>query len=364
MIKSFKILNSQSHAETILNFSDGVNVIVGLSDSGKTAIIRTLRWLVRNRPSGNALRSYWGGETLAQLETEEGIAVRSKDKMDSYQLTLHGDETKTFQAIGTSVPEEISRFLNIDDVNLQSQLDSHFLLSKTPGEVAQHFNKVARLDKIDKGNSNVNSDISELSLTIGKEATKDKPATGLIKQIQDAEKQLKVFDYLDKFEIEVEVLEGMDSKLNRLQKSYDDLILKIDNLREIRESIKQEELILEDEELINTTLENIYRRDAFEENIIDIQGLLSELSTIQSTIRTNKDILEDEELVNNLLNLHDRKEKQETTFYNLSKVLQRLNNIKVLLDKENKNLTVLQVRFKEEFPNICPLCGQEVKIWQ
>ena len=38
MIKSLKIHNVQSYEDTALVFSDGINVIIGASDQGKSAI--------------------------------------------------------------------------------------------------------------------------------------------------------------------------------------------------------------------------------------------------------------------------------------------------------------------------------------
>ena len=67
MIQSLHIKNLQSHKDSHLDFCEGVNVIVGPSDSGKSAILRALRWIVKNRPQGDVLRSHWGGETEASI---------------------------------------------------------------------------------------------------------------------------------------------------------------------------------------------------------------------------------------------------------------------------------------------------------
>ena len=151
MIKSIHIQNIQSHEDSYLDFSSGVNIIIGSSDSGKTAIIRALRKLVWNKPSGSAIQSSWGGSSIIRLETEDGSVVWSKDKTDTYILQLTGKKDLVFKAFGTSVPEEINSVLNFNEINLQNQLDTPFLLSETPGAVATHFNKIARLDKIDIG---------------------------------------------------------------------------------------------------------------------------------------------------------------------------------------------------------------------
>ena len=82
MIQSVHIQNFQSHKNSTLEFSPGVNIIVGTSDSGKTAIIRALRWVVWNRPSGDSLRSTWGGKTSVEICLDKGSVERSKDRSD------------------------------------------------------------------------------------------------------------------------------------------------------------------------------------------------------------------------------------------------------------------------------------------
>jgi len=71
MIKQLTIKNFQSHKKTKLEFSDGVNIIIGQSDSGKTAIIRALNWVVNNKPSGDSFRSHWGGDTNVEITMED-----------------------------------------------------------------------------------------------------------------------------------------------------------------------------------------------------------------------------------------------------------------------------------------------------
>jgi len=46
MINSLTIQNFQSHKNTTLEFDNGINIIIGQSDSGKTAIIRALNWVI------------------------------------------------------------------------------------------------------------------------------------------------------------------------------------------------------------------------------------------------------------------------------------------------------------------------------
>lgn len=52
-IKKVIIENFQSHKYTELDFDEHLNVIVGPSDQGKSAIIRGIKWALFNEPSGN-----------------------------------------------------------------------------------------------------------------------------------------------------------------------------------------------------------------------------------------------------------------------------------------------------------------------
>ena len=164
MIKAINLENFQSHKNSVLEFHNGMNVIVGSSDSGKTAIIRALKWISQNRPGGDDFRSTWGGDTNVVVQTTENTIIRSKSKnANTYELDDH-----LFSAFGTDVPEEINSALNLNEINLQQQMDDPFLLSEhwTSGKVALHFNKVARLHKIDKGTSYVQKEINSINSTI------------------------------------------------------------------------------------------------------------------------------------------------------------------------------------------------------
>ena len=82
MLKSLKIRNFESHRNTQLNFHPGVNVIVGESDQGKTAILRALEWVLFNRPLGEDIKSNWLEDinTYVQVEFDDGILKRKRTK--------------------------------------------------------------------------------------------------------------------------------------------------------------------------------------------------------------------------------------------------------------------------------------------
>ncbi len=351
MIKSVSIQNFQSHARTELNFHEGVNVIVGTTDGGKTAIIRALRWLIWNRPSGDALRSRWGGATNVQLETEEGVITRSKDKIDKYTLRLKGQEDIEFKAIGTSVPAEIQGVLNISEINLQNQHDATFLLSDTPGAVATHFNKVARLDRIDSATSAINgwirglkSDVSHLETDIATEKAK-----------------LPQFENLEKFEIEIEALEQMESRLTSMRGKRDTLKKDITRYTDLEEEIEMLTPLLELEELVTSTLDNIAQQDQLQTQADELQAIIDDLEELEGKETTANELLPLEPLVLSLLDKYKQLRELKKTKSQLQYLLNQVNLVDDDIVTTGNNVTKLETKFHKEMPDICPLCDTILK---
>ena len=351
MIKSLKIQNFQSHEKTELNFSDGVNVIIGPSDSGKSAIIRALRWLVWNRPSGNSFRSYWDGQTFVKLVTEDNIIRRIKDKTDSYTLVTPNGKKFTFKAIGTSVPEEIKSVLNINEVNLQQQLDSPFILSKSAGEVAQHFNKVARLDMIDKATSNVNSAIRELEQNI-----KHK-----IADIKKQKEQLKTFNYLGKMEAEVEVLEEINKQFKILTKNTDKLQELIYDIQLIKSDIRDKLPLLALEKQVDSLIKDINISVKKDKKLIKLKSLVDNIKEVQNDIEQQKQLLKLETPVNTLLNLYEDKREVDEKHKQLYKLLYSIEQNNMLINIAKQKYKDLYAKFNNEMGDVCILCGQIIK---
>jgi exonuclease SbcC len=351
MIKSVSIQNFQSHAKTELDFHEGVNVIVGTTDGGKTAIIRALRWLIWNRPSGDALRSRWGGATNVQLETEEGVITRSKDKIDKYTLRLKGQEDIEFKAIGTSVPTEIQRVLNISEINLQNQHDATFLLSDTPGAVATHFNKVARLDRIDSATSAINgwirglkSDVSHLETDIATEKAK-----------------LPQFENLEKFEIEIEALEQMEGKAVTMRSRYSTLEKDIVRITNLEKEIETLTPLLGLEKLVTSVLDDITKRDQLQTQVDELQTVIDDLEELNEKEEAAKELMPLEPLVLSLLDKYKQLRELKKTKSQLQYLLNQVNLVDDDIVTTGNNVTKLETKFHKEMPDICPLCDTILK---
>ena len=346
MINSLNIQNYQSHKNSLLEFHPGVNVIVGSSDAGKSAILRALRKLIWNKPMGEAFRSTWGGQTSITANFDDLPVSWIKDKETVYKL---GEQE--FKAFSTEVPPEIVKAVNMGEINLQQQLDSHFLLSNISGDVAKHFNRIAHLEKIDSATASVNSSIAKVSRSI--EADK--------KTLSSYQEELKEFDGLTKAEIELEVLETMEVERLRKIKQIDRLRKLIDSLLEIEKKIEKASEILKAEPKVIVLL-GLYTEQ--EKKIMkhsDLLYFISSIKTIQEEIEAGKEIIKDETHVNSLLGKYQAQTKLQKEERALKDLISSIAGVRIRIADKGIILKKKEIKFKKEFPDVCPFCETNLK---
>ena len=110
MIKSIEIHNFQSHKDTKISFEKGLNIIKGKTHSGKSAIVRALRFCLQNKPRGDSFRSWFANPdepVRIKICFYDGSEItREKGKDNSYTIKKNGN-TSTFKALGSKVPKEL-----------------------------------------------------------------------------------------------------------------------------------------------------------------------------------------------------------------------------------------------------------------
>ena len=315
MIQELQIRNFQSHKDTTLKFHPGVNVILGTSDSGKTAVIRALKWVVQNKPTGEDFRSSWGGDTVVIATTKEGVVSRRKgDRENSYMLYKNGDPGESiFTAFGSTVPEPIQQFFNMEEVNLQQQLDSPFLLSQTPGQVAQYFNRVAGIDIIDTATKNVNKNIQD-----AKRSSEYKKS-----DLERKKEQLDNYATLDVFEVKLEELEQLEKTRVQTARLRISLETTINRLKQVNEKI-------------------------------------AECKKVSKQLKKTAKITTFENTVNNTLQISRQKQQETAKFNRFNLLVGKYMGVEKKLQETAKIIQAKQAEFDKHL-TVCPLCGTKIK---
>lgn len=238
MISKIILHNFQSHAHSEISFSEGITSIIGESDHGKTAILRAFQWVWKNRPTGVDFVSHWATEAdnagnLILTDTCYVIVVFKDNKyvtrerggvFNGYKIGSvvkeEYIENQVFGKIGTGVPFAVSDLFNMEDVNIQNQHDSMFLLSETGQDVARFFNKLIKLDKGD----------TALSLSESRKRGFKKLVTETELEIEETQEFLDKLDWVEPAEMMVEKINFTDGKIEKLSDDTYDLDQIIDNI--------------------------------------------------------------------------------------------------------------------------------------
>lgn len=125
-ITQVRLKNFQSHEDTTVTFDD-YNIIYGKTNSGKSAILRGIKWALYNLPpaEGVDFRRFGTKETIVEVCFDDGrkITRRRTSKENEYILEGNGDK-QSFTQFGRGPLKEVLDFHGMYQVNLFGQPQS------------------------------------------------------------------------------------------------------------------------------------------------------------------------------------------------------------------------------------------------
>lgn len=144
MIKRIELVNFMSHPHTVIEPADGLTVLTGENNTGKSAVIAALQILSRNI-SGDFMVRHGERECRILAETDEGHVLEWKRKNQTVSYTLNG---RAVHRLRGSVPDDLQDLLRmpqveaeggIFDVHFGEQKKPIFLLDESPARRATFF---------------------------------------------------------------------------------------------------------------------------------------------------------------------------------------------------------------------------------
>lgn len=344
MIEQALITNFQSHKRSLLKFSKGVNVIVGQSDKGKTAVIRAIRWVAHNKPTGDSIRSNWGGDTSVTLQIDGKEIRRTKATgKNTYEI-----DDLQLKAFGQGVPQEVVQLVNFEEVNLQQQMDAPFLISKTSGEVATFFNKIANIDVIDRATANAKSAIAQTTSTI-------KHNESSIKQKQS---DLEKYNNLEEIGKRLQELQTVDGKRLRLVQSKNSIHVALARIKQIDEELAEIKELVEDEQLINDLLEKRKTLEEKNKQLRKLQFAVRQVKELDKDLAEIAKLQKSEGQVNTLVAAITKLKAKRTDFMRLQALLRNFNT----LGSKIKTCAENEAKLVELLPDVCPVCNGTGKL--
>ncbi len=246
-IKSLKVENFQSHADTEVEFAEGVNVITGPSDEGKSALIRALRWVLYNEPLGDEFIQVGKKECKVTLEFENGYQIirqRTPSK-NRYIIVDPEGERRVLERIGRGVPEEIEEIHQMPKIeldtdyettlNLDYQLDGPFLLNESGSNRAKALGRLLDVHLVDAATRNTNTDIGRLK-------QQEKELTGEVDRIEE---ELEEFSDLPQLKAKIDQQEELLTRIKTKKEKLENLKFLQDKRDKLQKEIKRAKRIIE-----------------------------------------------------------------------------------------------------------------------
>lgn len=226
-IEEVIITNFQSHVYTRLSFVSGINMIVGQSNNGKSAILRAIEWALNNVPHGTEFITT--GKEMAEVTVvlSNGYKItrrRSRSNaVNQYVLEKDGNE-EVFSGFGGSIPPQIeeARGMNRIEFNFSKQLDAPFLISDSPKTRAQTIGNLDELGKIDRALQSTNDDVRD-------RAKRQREMDSEIKKLKKERNEIKR---------KVDEQADIKERLSFLTDAYKKVRGDIEALHKLKESLK------------------------------------------------------------------------------------------------------------------------------
>lgn len=376
MISELMLEGFQKHTQRVLRFEPGLNIVVGESDTGKSAIIRALRWFALHEPTSVDLIQHGKTAVRVGVLTPNGRISRFKNTAkNGYK---HGDEE--FVACASNQPLPVQQAHGLIEENFQAQHDPHFLLSLAPGQLAKEINRIVALDDIDAATRWLRTRSQGISVSLTDAETELTNAIATCDEVKKhVDERERLFTILSDARERFRLVETRATRIATSLSSSDLL------MQGITLSTRQVEIL----EKVIAAKAALDRREASK---TALESILSAWRTVESDASLNACIEAGEALKSKLQEaaaLQQFLSKQNTTEQEIREVfcsicdtvsrggtiiqaLETRNTKLVNLGVERKRLDLLISTCNNEIEackqaiasvpkTICPACGQEMK---
>lgn len=333
-IKKVELHNFQSHEYTEMEFDRGLNVILGNSDVGKTAILRAIKWALYNEPKGDYFIRQGEKDVSCKVTFSNGVVVerlKTPSKNSYFLVDASGNEMR-FEGFGIDVPKEITDVTNMYKVsldnsnnktilNIAEQLDGPFLLNEQASLRASAIGRLIGVNYVDdalrtvvRDNKRTNQEIVEL-----------------IKNKDDLKKQLDEFSYIKEYKEKFEKITRIRNKIKTLQD-------RLELISKIKENLDKNRIELED---VSNLVEKFKSLNQLEIIIPNLENSLLKKNNFENylnkILKTHREI----DLINNNLN---KLKSLDDFSLRVSKISENKNFLAIyenLYDKYKKNIREL-----------------------
>lgn len=238
MIQKISLQNVQKHSFLEFELSPRITCVLGDNGSGKTTIMRAVKWCTQNRPAVTKMLKRGQDCVDVQIITDRGRITRyNSSSANGLILDIDGHVT-TFERLGTTTPEKIKDVLNLSDINFQHSGDRHFFVNKTESERYNYLMEALGIDDLTEIVKKLNEKIRELQK---REGTISESTARLNALHEEAEKFKKIPEMKNNLMERIAEEKKLEDTLHELQRMLNgvrklrDAVVELTGLHELDE---------------------------------------------------------------------------------------------------------------------------------
>ncbi len=282
-VKKITITNFQSHPYSVYNLTNGLNIVTGSSDNGKTACARAYAWVVNCETSSDVTTV---GEKKCSVEIEffNGDIIRRVKQKDSNLIEFKRAcdiEFTSYKAFGFEYPKVVIDFLGmpktvkeLGPLYYSSQLNKSFLIDISSTSLPNVISSLIGVDDLESASKYLSSRVKDKDKEINTVKTNIDKYNFELEEFIDLENQKKVFTEANKLLEDINSLEEEISNAQNIQNKYNDLVSEGKRIKkEITASTK----------VVDALAENI---DVISANFVELNKLIDLKANIQDTFNS------------------------------------------------------------------------------
>lgn len=357
MISFIHLHNFMSWEDQRFDFTNGVNIICGVSDKGKSAIIKAEEFVRTNKPLGFEFASDWikkknkkggfilTGDCIVTIGLTDGTEVSRivGKNVNEYRISTLEEPLK---ALNKQVPKEVSDLLNMSDINIQDQGDPYFLFNLSPPEIGRRLNQVASLSDIDKSFKNAESTIRSLNADI-------KSFKSSIDQYTYDEKQLS---WVEQADIDLKKVEAISSKLSSVRSKEQALRNTRDRAVDLEEKLKQLPNINKLRSALQKAIDLKNKIEAKQKKFNDLENAEESILDYNKELDEIKKILKAKRLIDQANKIKLKIDTLNSKINPLTDLEEKATDLKKELELATKEYNDVAKEYKKMKPDTCPLC--------
>lgn len=392
-IKELQLTNFESWHNNIIKFDKGLNIIIGNSDSGKSASFRALDAVINGKFRDSSITFGKKKSEVKIIFEDNHFASRIRGKKEN----IIQYDNLVFERIGKEIPNEYFEALgntkldlNDDksiDLCLYSQFANHFFITSSDIEKSKIIGAACGINIIDKIVDNVNTDIrhnntdikylksfvdeqqtkiNQLGIEVKSKKQKLDQLNTIINRVNlNYEKLIKIYSIYQNLTQNLIQLQNLKSKIQFLNSKLNlnlkikskvqnlNLLFQIINsnlqIQNLKFKIQNTNSKLNLKLQIKVKIDSLILLTQSKNLIFNIQNFKSNIQLLNSKLNLNSKLKTKIENLNLLFN----------KFNIIKNLLLDINNIKQQIQTKNKQLQE-KINEKDNLhktTGICPLCG-------